>query len=146
MGALSRFNRGQGPRAAAVPRVKDPEAEPTIVVEMEGGNISYYPHSKYFIAHCKCGHGQCDKRMKSWADAGFSAAAPTGGRPLGYLAAFLLIGTRTASKDEHWLPENLDISLEDRIEGRRILGLRPNAVDLFRKERQPFPGEPEEAP
>ena len=73
-------------------------------------------------------------------------ARQQGGRPCGFLAAWLANGENTTSKANHWGIDCQLCPVEARTAARERLKHLPMGTDLLAKERPALAGEPEETP
>ena len=124
--------------------------QPLCTVVFPLGRISYYRNGN-FQATCKRpGHLDCNQtrrgRRDAIADAASSSTAPpraqTGGRPLGYLAAWISDCHAGETKAEHtsgWTI--MAITPEKCRRAREVLGGLPGGQDLMAYERPLRPGE-----
>lgn len=129
----------QADGGAAPGRRRRPAPESVLQVAVPGGEIRFYPMTQRFVAHCEhAGHGTC--RREKLSHHGRNAAQ---GRPLGYLAAWLL-DCEYPDHVQHLACTNI-LSQEARLEGREGLkGALGSDHELFLKERARRDGEPEE--
>ena len=116
--------------------------KPAATATFPWGKISYYESNKgIFEATCwNPNHGKCVMTRSARALASSSRAPmPRGGRPCGFLAAWLELSC-TADKAQHWSPEVMHTSREARRSAREALKAtdagrlllsyeRPRAVD-----------------
>lgn len=73
-----------------------------LMVQAYGGTIVHYNTTAEFVATCpNPGHGRCVLSRKSWNPEP-GAIQKAGGRPLGFLVAWLACAAETATKEEHW--------------------------------------------
>ena len=116
------------------------KAEAMLLLPGGHGIIRYYATGN-FTAECKCGH---DKSMLTSTKPSQNMQAK--GRPLGYLAAWLLDGRNHGPKAEHWAPENeiLATVFTKRLAARVFLKTFPEAHGLLAAERPQREHEPEE--
>ena len=109
-----------------------------------GGRITYYANNHCFEANCMCGHGKC-VLTRTCRGKRSGAAVPRGGRPLGFLAAWLHAGLDCPSKAAHWHADAFQsLSYERRCAARAALMLQPNCEVLLAAEREQMDGESEE--
>ena len=108
------------------------------------GIIRYYDKFKNFTAECRCvGHVKCIKTRTSTQAAAMATSKHPSvnmqakGRPLGYLAAWLLDGSPHSSKAEHWLDVNeiLATAYDKRTAARTIIAASPQGRELLQYER-----------
>lgn len=111
-----------------------------------GGSISFYRSKCSFEAVCECkSHKRCVlTRTHRGRPAGTSGAHPLGGRPVGFLAAWLGSGEACADKQEHWRPEMFLASQERRAHLRSMIAATADGRRLLSFERERGDGEPEE--
>eukprot|EP00959_Pyramimonas_sp_CCMP1952_P373358 7818968-Pyramimonas_sp.AAC.1 len=129
------------PKAAAVP------ADATIRVA--GGAIKFYSKYNNFEAICSNpGHGCCVMRRTPLAKTLHGPdGLPRGGRPIGFLVAWLSLAMSTGSREEHkdkLRVYNFTRPVACRMRFRDIVRLDPSSPVLFGKERGQEPGELEE--
>lgn len=112
------------------------------------GKISYYESKKVFEATCRNpAHGKCVlTRTCNARGVVAETGAPRGGRPVGFLAAWLLKSGRAGSKAEHWSPPFLKSSLAERQTARDSVERKDNGPAMLLKERPTADGEPSEPP
>lgn len=92
----------------------------TATLQCWGGSISYYPSKGAFEAVCdRAGHGKCVLTRTARSKRNSSGAAVSGGRPVGFLAAWLNHGPNCATKAEHWAHASLDRPFAERSQLRR---------------------------
>eukprot|EP00971_Amphidinium_carterae_P337826 6474869-Amphidinium_carterae.1 len=111
--------------------------------KMDGGRIHYHHSKQSFEAICNrhagCTLTRTHKARKRLNKNGF----PQGGRPLGFLAAWLEL--HCESKLEHRdLPTLANLSHEQRSACRDALAMAEGGAELLRFEREKLPEEPEE--
>lgn len=111
-----------------------------------GGSISFYRSKSSFEAVCECkSHKRCVLTRTHRARAAMPAGeAPVGGRPVGFLAAWLGNGEACADKQEHWRPEMLLSAHERRARLRSMIASTAEGRRLLSFERERAAGEPEE--
>lgn len=100
------------------------------------GKISYY-HTKggQFEAVCRNpNHGKCVLTRKAHARPTAEGMVPKGGRPLGFLAAWLERGD-VPDKASHWAPEVMRASREARLSGRNLIKEAHHGPELLAFER-----------
>ena len=108
-----------------------------------GGRISWY-RKGMFEASCRNpDHKRCVLTRKSVRYAASSAAAPRGGRPLGFWVAWLG-SNHQPDKAGHWRPEAMDFDHATRARCRERLREMPGGVEILAMERELVAGEPEE--
>lgn len=130
------------PPAAGVRMQWGPRGHGEATVEFPCGKITYWSSKGVFEAICRNpAHGKCVLTRSAKARRN---TEQRGGRPLGFLAAWLLKAEQAADKTEHWSQEFMHSSLEDRVAGRTYIAVSDNGEDLLSKERAPVPNEPEE--
>ena len=100
------------------------------------GKISFYDSKNTFEAICRNPkHGKCVlSRTRNAAKSKDPNAVPKGGRPLGFLGAWLL-QAHCETKAEHWSYANLRPSREARGGARNFIKKAHNGMDLLSKER-----------
>lgn len=113
------------------------------------GKITFYESKGgAFEAICRNpAHGKCvlTRGARGKPGASSSTSAPRGGRPLGFLAAWLAKGD-AASKEEHWSDVCIRPSLAARQAGREFVRSALHGEALMARERPAVPGEPPEPP
>lgn len=136
------------PAACARGAAVAPRRGATVTVAMPGGTVSYYPSKAAFEAVCEnAAHGRC-VLTRSCRSRGVTAAGlPKGGRPVGFLAAWLGHAESTPTKAAHWGAACLRNSLEARQVVRGAIVDSGEAGKLLtRCERALADGEPPEPP
>lgn len=131
--------------ANAPPPVAHPRKGAEVTYIVPGGTISYYSSKRAFEAVCcERAHGRCvltrTARGKSAAAGRFSA----GGRPVGFLAAWLGEGADAPDKATHWLPEKFSTPHAARLALRRQIAATPDGRRLLSFERPAAEGEGDE--
>lgn len=118
----------------------------TVTMQVEGGSISYYPSKQAFEAVCEVrGHGRCVLTRTCKGKFNAEAGRVVGGRPCGFLAAWLAQGPGVATKAAHWAPELLARPLEERASVREQIRTSGEAGPmLLGAERPQEAGEPAE--
>jgi hypothetical protein len=110
------------------------------------GVIRVYISNDNFVAECRLpGHDACIMTRKRHARPG--TYPPRGGRPLGYLLAWLERGAdlHLASKAEHWDGEIVSIPHDERAAARASAWTNiPGMAGITMYERNISPGEPDE--
>ena len=135
------------PPVAPLPPALDVAREVVVVwVELPGqGKITYYRKSGNFVAKCANRlHGKCELTRTTSAAPQKGRLFTIGGRPLGFMAAWLARGCDCVDKPAHWQHANFDNSLVARQEARAALGRTAQGRALLQQERDLAPGEPEE--
>ena len=126
------------PLAAPVPR--GPRGDHLRRWHFDGHEFRYNPKAHNIAVHCKCEHHnvayECRKTRTLNGKIGGK------GRPLGFLAAWLLHGDDYLNGPDH---VNLDFqpSRAERKAARQLLKAIPYAADLFALERQPLDSDSE---
>lgn len=100
--------RGAGDEPAVLPPPAAAAARPrknaTVTVEMPGGSVSFYESKQAFQAVCEHrGHGRCVATRTRNSRGLTSDGFPMGGRPVGFLAAWLQRGEHCLTKAAHWM-------------------------------------------
>lgn len=107
-----------------------------------GGSVSYYPSKNAFEAVCADPEqGRCVLTRTAKGKAGGGGNIPRGGRPIGFLAAWLSAGQDCATKEGHWKRERLERRHAERSALRRLIAETPDGVRLLSYERPQAPGE-----
>eukprot|EP00959_Pyramimonas_sp_CCMP1952_P129530 2708524-Pyramimonas_sp.AAC.1 len=126
------------PPGLAGPKAKAVAAHAT--VRIHGGRLCYY--SQYTNFEAVCGnpdHGRCVMRRAPKKKFDGPDGVPRGGRPVGFMAAWLSLShevdSRAAHKDTDYLRERL-ASLDVREAQRNLVSLHGDAEGLFAKERE----------
>lgn len=133
------------PPPPLVPLARGSRSRGEATVNFPMGRITFYESKGVFEAVCRNPlHGKCVLTRTSRCRAGTEGSeTPLGGRPLGFLAAWLL-KAEVGSKAEHWEPERMHNTLEERQAGRQVIRDAENGEALFAKERARGATEPEE--
>lgn len=120
------------PRPSAPPGEEArPRGRGAETVVFPWGKITYYASKRSFEAICRNpAHGKCVLTRSAKG----RKAEPLGGRPLGFMAAWLQQG-HVASKEAHWSPEVLHSSLAARVAGRNFVKAASQELDLLSYER-----------
>ena len=113
------------------------------------GRISWYRKGVFETVCRNRSHGRCVLTRKPTAFAAGSADRPRGGRPLGFMAAWLQLNehlhtTTGDEKAKHWEKEAFQLDLETRQRCREALRAAPGGSDLLTFERPRWADEPEE--
>lgn len=126
------------PPGAAAPR-----AGATVTFHVStAGSISYYPSKGAFEAVClNKAHGRCVLTRTARAKRDRAGRMVKGGRPVGWMAAWLLAGEDQPDKESHWLAENFRRPFAERAELRRQIGGLPSGRLLLAQERPCVEGE-----
>lgn len=139
--ASGAVNAPDEPSAPCPPPPPEPEApagprgKANVTVVFPWGKISYYASKQAFEAICRNPrHGTCVLTRAARAKAGKSGERFPGGRPIGFMAAWLQQG-QVASKQAHWAPEVLEASHAARRAGRRFVKDAHNGPQLLGFER-----------
>lgn len=121
------------------------QSKATAEVFFHGHRVAYYQGRQEFYAICSNErHGKLCRKARSARPSSDLIRRSAQGRPLGYLAAWLLAPTRSpcVSADEHkWLAP---CNHQQRVAAREALKQCDGADVLFAYERPLRPGEPEE--
>ena len=85
-----------------------------------------------------CGtHKGCVLTRNSYADKRAARRGVTkGGRPLGFMAAWLAAGEALPDKRAHWQPAQFDIDYETRVAARVALSLCGGGAEVLAMERE----------
>ena len=114
----------------------------TVTMHVPGGSISYYPSKAAFEAVCdNPRHGRCVVTRTSRTGGGVRRQAAAGGRPVGFLAAWLGAGQDLPDKDAHWSMACFDQSHEQRTALRSQIAGTPSGRTLLASEREVAVGE-----
>ena len=123
-----------------------PRGVADVVVHMHGlGKISYYARYDRFEAKCDK-HPAC-RLTRGPRPTRIDPLRPSRGRPVGFMALWLLQQVDYDEKEEHHNPFTLallECCMEERRAARRHVQNLPNGPELCRCERAQRPGEPEE--
>lgn len=107
-----------------------------------GGSISFYRSKNAFEAVCDHpAHGRCVLTRTARGKAAGGEGIPRGGRPVGFLAAWLSAGADCATKADHWQPERLRNVQADRLALRQRIAETPEGARLLTYERAQSAGE-----
>lgn len=131
------------PPAAPRPPVAGRRGRGEATVILPTGRITFYLQKNVMEATCRnLDHGKCVLTRTVRCRAGTEGNPfPKGGRPLGFLAAWLC-RAGCASKEEHW--SDMHLSLEERVAGRQQIMEAEGGAQLLMWERARRPDEPEE--
>lgn len=135
-----------GPPVQVEIRERSVRGGATVILQVPGGSIGFYPSKQAFEAVCEQpGHGRCVlTRTKQGRRIGGSASL-CGGRPVGFLAAWLAAGEGCPSKAAHWEATAIERPLAERAALRaQIAACGPSGRTLLDCERPQEPGEPAE--
>ena len=122
-------------------------AAQVISAHVPGGRISWYASKNAFEAVCSNRrHGKCVMTRTAAGSAGSSTTPSVGGRPCGFLAAWLANSEHTVTKASHWGIDCQLSPLDVRAAARERLKALPNGTELLSMERPTSAGEPEETP
>ena len=128
------------------PPAMAPEPPPVITVRLPNGRISFYAKKNSFEAVCSNRkHGKCVMTRTAVGSAASSTSPLSGGRPVGFLAAWLAHAEHTDDKETHW---NIDCQLNSvavRSRARVLVQGSPDGDHLLAQERQVAAGGLEEA-
>lgn len=118
----------------------------SITMQVPGGSISYYPSKNAFEAVCEQkGHGRCVLTRTSKGRCIGRTGKMVGGRPVGFLAAWLSHGEQLATKADHWAGDAVARPLAERQSLRtQIAESGQSGRLLLSFEREQSPGEPAE--
>lgn len=135
---------------AAVPPIHAarPRRGATVTLHMPGGSVSHYASKSAFEAVCdRPGHGRCVLTRTCKARGLTAEGWPKGGRPVGFLSAWLAAGEEAPTKEDHWREVCLQRSLQARQELRAtIAGCGESGTLLLSCERPLAANEPPEPP
>lgn len=118
----------------------------TVVFQVPGGSIAYYESKRSFEAVCdNPSHGRCVVTRTKNHRGQTPDGHPKGGRPVGFLAAWLARGSNVESKAQHWDAPQFEIPAEERAAVRATIAASGESGRfLLGLERAQAPGEPEE--
>lgn len=141
---------GQGPPASR--QMEDmPGVAPAarrgaaVTFHVEGGSISYYSSKNAFEAVCQeKPHKRCVVTRTCRSKHNDADGIPLGGRPVGFLAAWLGHACQCASKEEHWSQRRFENPASERLALRKEIEKLPSGRLLLSFERPLAPGEPPE--
>lgn len=107
-----------------------------------GGSISFYASKMAYQAVCENReHARCVLTRTCHPRGLTAAGLPKGGRPVGFLVAWLSHSEQCATKADHWSPERLDNPLALRAALRDRIAATPSGRHLLSFERPLVPGE-----
>lgn len=141
--------------AAGAPEVPPPppplpgrRKHATVTLHMPGGSVSFYESKGAFEAVCEnIAHGRCVVTRTCKGRGVASTGFPRGGRPVGFLAAWLARGELLATKEDHWAAGVFEIPQHEREAVRTaIRDCGASGQTLLSCERGPAAGEPAEPP
>ena len=123
-------------------QAKRPRRDAELTYYVPGGSISFYRSKMAFQAVCDCpAHGRCVLTRSCNARGRGPGGQAFGGRPVGFLAAWLGRGEHCEDKTEHWLPMSFLAPHEVRAELRAAVVGTPSGVRLLSFERPLEEGE-----
>lgn len=111
---------------------------PENVMVIPGGTITFYEKGNYFVAECEV-HGKSCKRTRT-ATASKMQKHSAQGRPLGFLAGFLMKCSASGSIEEHYKSAS-KLSHTERVAARAEFGQILGSARLLSMERPQMPGE-----
>lgn len=115
----------------------------TATWQVLGGRISFYSKKNAFEGVCQNPeHGKCVATRTNKSKGLCEDGLPKGGRPVGFLAAWLSHSETTQTKEEHWAA--FDNSHEQRLDLRREIARTQGGAHLLTFERPLVDGESEE--
>jgi hypothetical protein len=130
---------------------KRPDRVVDLTIAFAGGRITYYESNKNFEARCGVdGHGErCTLTRRGDSGAASSSSSMRGGRCLGLLTLWLVVGAMSEDKTAHTRPDMIaELSRlenkEQRLIFRRDLQSIAESAPLFNKERAKGDGEDSE--
>lgn len=134
------------PAAVGRRRVVDERSSATVVMQVPGGSIAFYPSKMAFQAVCDHrDHGRCVVTRTCRGHGKTPAGHPKGGRPVGFLAAWLGAGEQLPTKADHWAPAVFRQDAETRSRVRQqIAASGESGRVLLSCERPLAEGEPDE--
>ena len=108
------------------PHLDVPRGPADVTVRLHGyGTITYYRRYDRFQATCEC-HEGC--KLSRSSQVAFQPLRPARGRPVGFLALWLLRGRQFTSKDEHhngFAFALLASAMEERVDARAMIATVP---------------------
>jgi hypothetical protein len=135
LGFMSTTDESDLDVADDVIRAAGERGEAEVVLKIDNGDISYYHTTKRFRAVCRCHGLGCVKERT--AIAGKRACQ---GRPLGFLAAWVLNFGGADDSHSHLSPAGSILTFETRQAGREYLKMMadddPAALQLLNRERK----------
>lgn len=130
------------------PHMRDgrPRAGAVVVLQTLGGSIAFYPSKNAFEAVCEQkGHGRCVLTRTQKGKRNSATGKMCGGRPVGFLAAWLAQGEHLVTKGQHWEKDKLERPLAERAALREEIAASGDAGRrLLACERPQEEGEPAE--
>jgi hypothetical protein len=118
---------------------------PLAAVACDGGRIKVYCDEKtediYMLAVCDCDHNPCCKR-RTCLPSRHKPPRPAQGRPLGYLAAWLMAGRGCDVVSAAYHGKRVKVTPQQRRDARRRILEVPGGTDLASWERLQRAGEP----
>ena len=142
MAAAAPLDEAAGPADAVLGR----RGRALVTYHVPGGSISYYQSKNAFEAVCDHPHhGRCVVTRTAKARVGGSGPGGRGGRPVGFLAAWLRAGEALPDKASHWNRECMDRPWAERQALREQIGQTAAGLVLLNCERPLAEGEPAEA-
>ena len=118
-----------------------------VTVVFPWGKITYWGKKGMFECMCRnADHGKCVLTRTHDAKGNDAHGMPYGGRPLGFLAAWLLKAHMPPDKNTHWSKDYMLPTLAERQAARESLRALKDGLALLSKERErdTDKGEPEE--
>lgn len=132
----------QPPPPIAPPRARGHAA---MVLQVPGGSVAYYASKQAFEAVCdNPAHGRCVVTRTARGRGVTAAGGPKGGRPIGFLCAWLARGQELARKEDHWQPAVFETPQEERAHWRSMAARLESGRSLLDQERPAVEGEPAE--
>lgn len=123
------------PPPPPIAEARGPRGKAAVTVTFPHGKISYYASKNSFEAICRNpAHGKCVLTRTAKGKPGPAGKPPKGGRPLGFMAAWLQ-HSPVADKVMHWSPEFLHGSIEARTAGREFIKGAHFGAELLAHER-----------
>lgn len=114
------------------------------VLMLPTGSITYYDRGNYFVAECDEHKNQRPLCKRTRSAAGSKSGKGPQGRPLGFLAGFLMCCGHGHENAKAHYAVAASLTFEQRREARRRLSAAPGAAIFFEKERPVREGEASE--
>lgn len=123
--------------------VRLPAVEGNAVLVLPQGSITYYENGNYMVAECDEHSSQRPKCKRTRTCAAAKHGGGPQGRPLGFLAGFLMCCEGHPNAKAHY-EAAARLTHEQRRKARHHLRLAPGSAFFFERERSPRDGESSE--